>query len=70
MKSKKLGFSMLLLVTPYHSRAIPSSFITYFSETIGSELSSRDMKYSKAISELKELLGDKILVLGNVRTHV
>jgi hypothetical protein len=44
-------------------RAIPFSFITYSSRTIGAQLSSRNMKHIKSIAELKELLGNKILVL-------
>ena len=63
LKDEKLGFQVLLLATPYAGRAIPFSFITYSSKTIGSEMSSRNMEHSKAIGELKEILGDKILVL-------
>ena len=63
LKSKKLGFTIMFLATPYRGRAIPFSFITYSSRTIGSELSSRNMEHIKSIEELKELLGDKILVL-------
>ncbi len=63
LKSKKLGFQILTLATPYHGRALPFSFITYSSRTIGSELRSRNMEHNRAIGELKELLGDKILVL-------
>ena len=63
LKDKKLGFQALVLATPYRGRAIPFNFITYSSRTIGSEMSSRNMEHSKAIGELKELLGDKILIL-------
>ena len=63
LKSKKLGFIIMFLATPYRGRAIPFSFITYSSKTINAEMSSRNMKHIKCISELKELLGDKILVL-------
>ena len=63
LKNKKLGFTILFLATPYRGRAIPFSFTTYSSKTINSELSSRNMKHIKSISDLKELLGDKILVL-------
>jgi len=63
LKSKKLGFTIMFLATPYRGRAIPFSFITYSSKTINAELSSRNMKHIKCIAELKELLGDKILVL-------
>jgi len=63
LKSKKLGFQILTLTTPYSGRAIPFNFITYSSKTIGAEMSSRNMEHSKALGELKELLGAKILVL-------
>lgn len=63
LKDKQLGFQILVLATPYQGRAIPFSFVTYSSRTIGTEMRSRNMEHSKAIGELKELLGDKILVL-------
>jgi len=63
LKNKKLGFTIMFLATPYRGRAIPFSFITYSSRTIGAQLSSRNMKHIKSIAELKELLGDKVLVL-------
>jgi len=63
LKDDTLGFQTLVLATPYRGRAIPFSFVTYSSKTIGSELSSRNMEHSKAIREIKELLGDKILIL-------
>jgi len=63
LKDKKPGFQILVLATPYRGRAIPFSFITYSSKTIGSEISSRNKEHSRAIGELKDLLGDKILIL-------
>jgi hypothetical protein len=63
LKSKKLGFTIMFLATPYRGRAIPFSFITYSSKTIGAELSSRNIEHIKSIADLVELLGDKILVL-------
>jgi len=63
LKDKQLGFQILILATPYQGRAIPFSFVAYSSRTIGTEMRSRNMEHSKAIGELKELLGDKILVL-------
>ncbi len=63
LKDNKVGFQALLLATPYEGRAIPFNFITYSSKTIGSEMSSRNKEHGRAIGELKELLGDKILVL-------
>ena len=63
LKNKKPGFQIMALSTPYHGRAIPFSFISYSSKTIGDHLSSRNMEHGKAIGELKELLGNKVLVL-------
>jgi hypothetical protein len=73
LKDKKLGFQILVLSSPYKGRAIPFNFITYSSlvppsngrteSTINDELSSRNLEHMKVIEELKELLGDKILVL-------
>jgi hypothetical protein len=40
-----------------------TQFITDSSKTINDELSSRNLEHIKAISELKELLGDKVLIL-------
>jgi hypothetical protein len=51
------------LASPYKGRAIPFNFITYSSKTINDELSSRNLEHIKVIAELKELLGDKVLVL-------
>jgi len=62
-KGKKLGFWMLTLASPYKGRAIPFNFITYSSKTINDKLSSRNLEHIKVIAELKELLGDKVLVL-------
>lgn len=62
-KGKKLGFWMLILASPYKGRAIPFNFITYSSKTINDELSSRNLEHLKVIAELKELLGDKVLVM-------
>jgi len=57
------GYWILLLATPHRGRAIPFSFVTYSSSTINSECSSRNMKHIKSISEVKELIGDKVLIL-------
>ena len=59
-KGKKLGFWMLTLASPYKGRAIPFHNIFV---TINDELSSRNLEHIKVIAELKELLGDKVLVL-------
>jgi hypothetical protein len=63
LKSKKPGFWMMSLSTPYSGRAIPFSFITYSSSTINAELSSRNMEHIRCIGELKSVIRGKTLVL-------
>jgi len=60
---KTLGFQVLPLAFPYRGRAIPFHFITYSSKTIGDDSTSRNLEHSRAIGALKELLGDKPLVM-------
>lgn len=60
---KTRGFWMLLLATPYRGRAIPCGLLTYSSKTIAAELSSRNRNHVRALSELKDLLGERPLVL-------
>lgn len=57
------GFQILPLAFPYRGRAIPFNFITYSSRTIADEGRSRNMEHYRIIGELKELLGEKPLVL-------
>lgn len=57
------GFQLLPLAFPYQGRAIPCHCITYSSKTIGDEATSRNLEHNRAIGKLKELLGDKPLVL-------
>jgi hypothetical protein len=53
----------LLLATPYHGRAIPCEFVTYSSRIIHQEATSRNRYHFQAFAGLKELLGEKPLVL-------
>jgi hypothetical protein len=62
-KDKELGFWMLTLASPYKGRAIPFNFITYSSKTINDDVTSRNLEHKRVISELKELLSDKTLVM-------
>lgn len=57
------GYWLLILSTPYQGRAIPCHFVSYSSAIIGSEITSRNRYHSQAFAEVKELLGDKPLVL-------
>ena len=60
---KTLGFQVLPLAFPYRGRAIPFHFITYSSKTIGDGATSRNLEHYRAIGKLKELLGDKPIVM-------
>jgi hypothetical protein len=60
---KTLGYWLMVLSTPFRGRAIPCHFITYSSETIGREVTSRNQEHLRAFREIKELLWDKPLVL-------
>jgi hypothetical protein len=60
---KTRGFWLLLLGTPYRGRTIPFHFITYSSSTIAQEGTSRNQEHNRAFADLKEMIGDKPLVL-------
>lgn len=57
------GYWVLFLATPYHGRAIPCHFVSYSSKTINQEATSRNRYHFQAFGKLKDLLGDKPLVL-------
>lgn len=57
------GFWLLMLATPYRGRAIPCSFVTYSSRTIGDQITSRNHEHDRAFRGIKELLGERPLVL-------
>lgn len=57
------GYWLLLLATPYGGRALPCHFVSYSSTLIGAEATSRNRYHFQAFAELKELLGEKPLVL-------
>jgi hypothetical protein len=57
------GYWLLLLATPYHGRAIPCGFVSYSSKTIAHEATSRNQHHLAAFAQVKELLGNRPLVL-------
>ncbi len=57
------GFWLLTLATPFRGRALPFHFVTYSSKTINAEESSRNLKHLLAFAAIKDLLGEKPLVL-------
>ena len=61
--SETSGYWLLLLATPFHGRAIPCSFVSYSSKTINQEATSRNQHHFAAFAKVKDMLGDKPLVL-------
>jgi Transposase DDE domain len=57
------GYWLLILATLYQGRAIPCHFVSYSSAIIGAEITSRNRYHFQAFAEVKDLLGDKPLVL-------
>ena len=57
------GYWLLVLSTPFRGPAIPFHFITYSSQTIGSQATSRNQEHFRAFNEIKTLLGERPLVL-------
>jgi hypothetical protein len=60
---KTKGFWALVLATPYRGRAIPCGLITYSSKTIATRQDSRNLNHFRAFEGLKNLLGERPLVL-------
>ena len=60
---KTKGFWALILATPYRGRAIPCGLITYSSKTIAEGEDSRNLNHFRAFAALKDMLGDRPLVL-------
>ena len=60
---KTSGYWLLILATPFHGRAIPCHFVSYSSKTINNEATSRNRQHFEAFAEVKDLLGNKPLVL-------
>jgi len=57
------GYWLMLLATPYHGRAIPCGFVDYSSKTINQDATSRNQHHFAAFAQVKELLGERPLVL-------
>lgn len=60
---KTAGFWLLVLAVPHRGRAIPFHFITYSSRTINEEETSRNLEHLRALGGVRELIGDKPLVM-------
>jgi hypothetical protein len=57
------GYWLMLLATPYRGRAIPCGFVDYSSRTINQDATSRNQHHFAAFAQVKELLGERPLVL-------
>lgn len=60
---KTHGFWLLVLATPYRGRALPCHLLSYSSRTLAQGAGSRNLHHWEAFDALKDLLGDKPLVL-------
>jgi hypothetical protein len=60
---KTKGYWAMVLATPYRGRAIPCGLITYSSKTIAQNADSRNLNHFRAFAGLKDLLGERPLVL-------
>ena len=60
---KTKGFGALVLATPYRGRAIPCGLVTYSSKTIATNADSRNLNHFRAFEGLKDMLGERPLVL-------
>ena len=60
---KTLGFFLLTVAQPSKGRAIPFAFITSSEGTLNREATSRNLEHHSAFRRVKELIGEKPLVL-------
>lgn len=63
------GYWLLALSTPFRGRAIPFHFITYSSRTIGEQVTSRNQEHFRSFAAVRELLGEKPLVLDRESSY-
>src|SRR5512142_2510648 len=57
------GFWLMVLATPFRGRALPCSFVTFSSRTLATDAETRNQVHLRALAQIKDLLGDKPLVL-------
>jgi hypothetical protein len=60
---KTAGYWLMVLSTPFRGRSLPCSFVVYSSRTIGEQVTSRNQEHFRCFAEVKELLGERPLVL-------
>jgi hypothetical protein len=57
------GYWLMVLSTPFRGRSLPCSFVVYSSRTIGAQCTSRNQEHFRCFEEVKELLGERPVVL-------
>lgn len=62
---KTAGYWLMVLSTPFRGRSLPFSFVVYSSKTIGAECTSRNQEHFRCFEAVKNLLGDRPLVLDH-----
>jgi len=60
---KTPGYWLMVLSTPFRGRSLPFSFVVYSSRTLGEQVTSRNQEHFRCFEAVKELLGDRPLVL-------
>jgi hypothetical protein len=60
---KTAGYWLMVLSTPFRGRSLPFSFVVYSSRTIGEQCTSRNQEHFRCFKGVKELLGERPLVL-------
>jgi hypothetical protein len=60
---KTAGYWLMVLSTPFRGRSLPCSFVVYSSRTIGDQCTSRNQEHFRCFEDVKQLLGDRPLVL-------
>jgi hypothetical protein len=60
---KTAGYWLMVLSTPFRGRSFPCSFVVYSSRTLREQVTSRNQEHFRCFAVVKELLGDRPLVL-------
>jgi len=66
---KTAGYWLMVLSTPFRGRSLPCSFVVYSSRTLGEQVTSRNQEHFRCFAVVKELLGDRPLVLDREFTY-
>ncbi|MCJ7530507.1 MAG: transposase, partial [Anaerolineales bacterium] len=66
---KTAGYWLMVLSTPFRGRSLPWTFVVYSSRTLGEQVTSRNQEHFRCFAVVKELLGDRPLVLDREFTY-